>query len=166
MNDKDKAIRLYDLIKSGQILEAKKTLNSDTNLLSFITPFGSWLHISAREGELELTKFLLELGMDININEGVPRYSALAAAASEGHLNVVEFLYNKGAVLDISDSSCNPIFSAIYGGHLDIVKFLVSKGIDISIKYSGDRMKNMGAYEFAVERGELEIAEYLKMKFK
>lgn len=37
-------------------------------------------------------------------------------------------------------------------------------GIDITIKYSGNNMKEMDAYMFAVERGEMEIAEYVKRK--
>lgn len=35
-------------------------------------------------------------------------------------------------------------------------------GIDITIKYSGNNMKDMDAYTFAVERGEMKIADYLK----
>ncbi|MEK5049182.1 MULTISPECIES: SMI1/KNR4 family protein [Bacillus] len=47
--------------------------------------------------------------------------------------------------------------------HLNIVNYLVQNGIDITVKYTGDTMKDMGAYEFAIERGQVEIAEYLKM---
>ncbi len=164
MDSKNNAIKVYDLINSGDIGEAKQLLISDSSLLNFITPFGSWLNIAARAGELEMIEFLIELNMDINLKEGVPRCSALANASSEGYIDIVEFLYNKGAILDISEPTSNPLFSAIYGGHLNIVEFLVSKGIDITVKYTGDKMKNMGAYEFAIERGELEIAEYLRMK--
>ncbi|MFB0844494.1 ankyrin repeat domain-containing protein [Paenibacillus oleatilyticus] len=46
-------------------------------------------------------------------------------------------------------------------GHLEIVKLLVENNIDISIKYSGDNMKDMDAYAFAIERGKTEITEYL-----
>lgn len=155
-------MKVYDLIKSGDIVEVEPLLRGDCNTVNFITPFGSWLHIAARAGNLELVEFLVEIGVDINLNEGVPKCSALANASSEGWLNIVEFLYNKGAILDVSDPTCNPLFLAIYGGHLEVVKFLVLKGINIDIKYTGNKMKNMGAYEFAIERGEIEIAEYLK----
>ena len=86
----------------------------------------------------------------------------LSHAASEGEIGIVEYLFNKGAILDVGDPNRNPLFSAIYGGHLDVVKYLVQNGIDITVKYTGDTMKDMGAYEFAIERGEVEIAEYLK----
>ena len=41
---------------------------------------------------------------------------------------------------------------------------LVENNIDISIKYSGETMNDMDAYAFAIERGQIEIAEYLKWK--
>ncbi len=45
-----------------------------------------------------------------------------------------------------------------------MVKLLVENHINISITYSGENMKEMDAYTFAIERGQIEIAEYLKQK--
>ena len=45
-----------------------------------------------------------------------------------------------------------------------MVKLLVENHINISITYSGENMKEMDAYEFAIERGQIEIAEYLKRR--
>ncbi|KXY06602.1 hypothetical protein AT260_17575 [Bacillus wiedmannii] len=140
-----------------------KLIITDKSLLDFVTPFGTWLHVSARAGELDMIKFLVESGMDINRNEGVPKSAPIAHAASEDEMGIVEYLLDNGAILDVSDPNRNPLFSAIYGGHFNIVKYLVQSGIDITVKYTGDTMKDMGAYEFAIERGQVEIAEYLKM---
>ncbi|MBG9595352.1 hypothetical protein P4T54_22595 [Bacillus mycoides] len=63
---------------------------------------------------------------------------------------IVEYLFDNGAILDVSDPNRNSLFSAIYDRHLNIVK----NGIDITVKYTGDTMKDMGAYEFATERGQ------------
>lgn len=164
MDNKEKAIKIYDLIKNGDIEQAKEIIITDKSLLDFVTPFGTWLHVAARAGKLDMIKFLVESGMDININEGVPKSATIAHAASEGEISIVEYLFDNGAILDVSDPNRNPLFSAIYGGHLDIVKYLVQNGIDITVKYTGDTMKDMGAYEFAIERGQTEIAEYLKQK--
>ncbi|MGG5782887.1 ankyrin repeat domain-containing protein [Bacillus albus] len=163
MESKEKAIKIYDYIKKGDIEQAKEIIITDKSLLDFVTPYGTWLHAAARAGELDMIKFLVESGMDINRNEGVPKSAPIAHAASEGEINIVEYLFNKGAILDVGDPNRNPLFSAIYGGHLDVVKYLVQNGIDSTVKYTGDTMKDMGAYEFAIERGEVEIAEYLKM---
>ncbi|WP_375090104.1 ankyrin repeat domain-containing protein [Peribacillus sp. RS7] len=164
MDNKEKAIKIYDLIKNGDIEHAKEIIITDKSLLDFVTPFGTWLHVAARAGKLDMIKFLVESGMDININEGVPKSATIAHAASEGEISIVEYLFDNGAILDVSDPNRNPLFSAIYGGHLDIVKYLVQNGIDITVKYTGDTMKDMGAYEFAIERGQTEISEYLKQK--
>ena len=67
----------------------------------------------------------------------------LSHTASEGEIGIVEYLFNKGAILDVGDPNRNPLFSAIYGGHLDVVKYLVQNGIDITVKYTGDTMKDM-----------------------
>ncbi|OOR11119.1 hypothetical protein BW897_18950 [Bacillus cereus] len=163
MKSREKAIKIYDLIGDSDIEQAKEIIITDKSLLNFVTPFGTWLHVSARAGELDMIKFLVESGMDINLNEGVPKSAPIAHAASEGEMGIVEYLFDNGAISDVSDPNRNPLFSAIYGGHLNIVKYLVQNGIDITVKYTGDTMKDMGAYEFAIERGQVEIAEYLKM---
>ncbi|QTL47246.1 ankyrin repeat domain-containing protein [Priestia aryabhattai] len=164
MDNKEKLVKIYDFIKNGDTEQAKEILITDKTLLEFITPFGTWLHVAARAGSLDMIKFLVEYGMDINTNEGVPNSAPIAHAASEGKMRIVKYLYNSGAILDVSDPNRNPLFSAIYGGHFDIVKYLVQSGIDITVKYTGDTMENMDAYEFAIERGQIEIAEYLKRK--
>ncbi len=167
MNKKEKKAikKIYDLIKSGDIEQVKKKLIiTDMSILDFITPFGTWLHVAARAGRLDMIKFLVESGMNINLNEGVPKSAPIAHAASEGYLEIVDYLFSKGAKLDVSDPNRNALFSAIYGGHIDIVRYLVQNGIDITIKYTGDTMKDMGAYEFAIERGQTEIADYIKEK--
>ena len=164
MDNKEKAKKIYDLIKNGDLELVKEIVITDKKLLDFVTPFGTWLHVATRAGKLDIIKFLVESGMDINIIEGVPKSAPIAHAASEGEISIVEFLFENGAILDTSDPNRNPLFSAIYGGHLDIVKYLVLNGIDINTKYTGGTMQNMGAYEFAIERGQTEIAEYLKQE--
>lgn len=164
MECKERAVKIYDLIKNGDTEQAKEIMLTDKTMLDFVTPYGTWLHVAARAGELEMIKFLVESGMDMNINEGVPKSAPIAHAASEGEIHIVEYLLECGASLDVSEPNKNPLFSAIYGGHLNIVKMLVQNGIDYSVKYTGDRMQDIGAYEFAIERGQLDIANYLKDK--
>ncbi|PEK56578.1 ankyrin repeat domain-containing protein, partial [Bacillus pseudomycoides] len=85
-------------------------------------------------------------------------------AAGAGHLEIVKYLIETGAELDVSLAKRNPLFGAIYGGYKEVAEFLVEKGIDISIRYTGENIKNMNAYEYAREFGQTEIAEYLKQK--
>ena len=151
-------------IKSGQLETLKNSLEKESEMLTWLTPFGTWLHIAAAHGHLEMIKYLINAGIDANAQGGTFSTNALERAATKGHLDIVEYLINQNVEIDTSEPDRNPLFAAIYGGHLDIVKYLVQNGIDITVKYTGDTMKDMGAYEFAIERGQTEIAEYLKQK--
>ncbi|PDZ08795.1 hypothetical protein CON70_25760 [Bacillus pseudomycoides] len=117
-------------IKRRQLDTLRDLLEKDPEMLTWMTPLGTWLHV----------------------------------AAAHGHLEIAEYLINHNIEIDTSEPDRNPLFAAIYGGHFEIVKLLVENNIDISIKYSGDNMKDMDAYVFAIERGQAEIAEYLKRK--
>ena len=151
-------------IKNGQLDILRDLLEKEPEMLTWMTPFGTWLHVAAAHGHLKIVEFLINAGIDINAQGGTFSTNALERAASKGYLDIVEYLINHNVEIDISEPDRNPLFAAIYGGHFEIVKLLVENNIDISIKYSGESMKDMGAYEFAIERGQTEIAEYLKRK--
>lgn len=149
-------------IKQGNVERVVALIDSNVNLLNFITPFGSWLHVAASHGKLDIVKKLLELGADVNKRGGVFDGSALNEAATEGHFEIVKFLLSSGAEIDIGDPERNPLFGAILSGSIDIAKLLIENGIDISIRYTGKSMKNMDALAFAIERGQIEIADLLR----
>ncbi|PEM68441.1 hypothetical protein CN613_14910 [Bacillus pseudomycoides] len=119
---------------------------------------------AATHGYIEIIEYLIHAGIDIHAQGGTFSTNALERAATKGHLEIAEYLINHNIEIDTSEPDRNPLFAAIYGGHFEIVKLLVEYNIDISIKYSGDNMKDMDAYAFAIERGQTEIAEYLKRK--
>ncbi|WHY96647.1 ankyrin repeat domain-containing protein [Peribacillus simplex] len=155
---------IRDAIKSGQLDTVRGLLEKEPEMLTWMTPFGTWLHIAAAFGQLEILEYLINVGIDTNAQGGTSSANALERAATKGHLDIAEYLINQNVEIDTSEPDRNPLFSAIYGGHFEIVKLLVENNIDISIKYSGDNMKEMDAYGFALERGQTEIAEYLKEK--
>ncbi len=126
-----------------------------------MTPFGSWLHVAADFGNLELVKALVALGADVNQRGGTFGGTPINLAASKGHKEVLEFLLGCGAELDESEPERNPLFSAIYGGHIEIVRLLLDAGINHRISYTGESMKNMDALAFARERGQSDIAAFL-----
>lgn len=164
MDKKQTAKEIRTAVKRDQLNSVKDLLEKEPEMLTWITPFGSWLHIAAAHGNLDIIRYLIDVGMDINIQGGTFSTNALERAAAKGNLKIAEYLINKNIEFDISEPDRNPLFAAIYGGHLDVVKLLVNNNFDISIKYSGDNMENMDAHAFAVERGQIEIAEYLRSK--
>ncbi|PEQ29261.1 hypothetical protein CN467_28835 [Bacillus cereus] len=158
----NKAIR--NAIKIGDINEVKQLIGNDKEILNTMTTFGTWLHVAAKKGHLEVVEYLINKGIDIEARGGTFDASALNLAAGEGQMEIVKYLIEAGAELDVSLAKRNPLFGAIYGGHKEVAEFLVEKGIDISIRYTGENIKNMNAYEYAREFGQTEIAEYLKQK--
>ncbi|MFI8707950.1 suppressor of fused domain protein [Bacillus sp. NPDC077411] len=149
-------------IKSGNLEKVVELIDSNVQVLNMITPFGTWLHVAASRGELDIVKKLIELGIDINTLGGTYEGGALNEAASEGHINVVKYLLACGADLDISDPIRNPLFGAISNGYPDIAKLLIESGIDVNVKYTGESMKAMDALAFAKEQGQGEIVKLLE----
>jgi ankyrin repeat protein len=157
-----KAIR--GAIKNGQLNNVRDILEKEPEMLTWMTPFGTWLHVATAHGHLEIVEYLINAGLDVNAQGGTFSTNSLERAATKGYLDIAKYLIHQNIEIDTSEPDRNPLFAAIYGGHFEIVKLLVENNIDISIKYSGESMKDMDAYEFAVERGQIEIAEYLKQK--
>lgn len=162
MDDVQKMRALRGAIKDGDTDKVVTLLQSNPGLLDVQTPFGSWLHVAASFGKLEIVKLLLKLGINVNARGGTFNGGAINLAASGGHLDVAKCLLDSGAVLDVSEPERNPLFAGIYGGHVEIVKLFLERGIDVTVRYTGSSMNNMDAYGFALERGEEEIAELLK----
>ena len=162
MNSKQVAKEVRSAIKEGNIEKVVELIASNSDLLNMMTPFGSWLHVAASRGELEIVKKLVELGSNINVQGGVYDGGALNEAASAGHIDIVKYLLSCGANMDVSEPERNPLFGAISNGYVDIAKLLIEKGIDTDIRYSGEAMKNSDALAFAREQGQKEIVKLLE----
>ena len=163
MNREDIA-KTRDLIKTGNINDLKALLQDDQELLNAETTLGTWLEVASAQGQLEIVKYLIDAGIDVNKSAGITEGTPIESASFRGHLEIVKLLFEKGAVLDVSDFDRNPLFAAIYNDHFEVVKFLVEKGIDLSASYAIGELDSCDAYEYARQYGRTEIAEYLKEK--
>ena len=89
-----------------------------------ITPLmkASW------DGELEIAKFLLDSGADVNaVDEG--NASALFSALNRDHVEVVQLLIDRGAKLNIRNSyQFTPMTQAGAAGNEAIIRILVKAG--------------------------------------
>lgn len=151
-------------IKQGDIEKVRELISTNEKMLNYMTPFGTWLHVAAAHNKIEIVKYFVNCGIDVNIKDDGFNKTAIEPAAANGHKGVVKYLLDCGAELDVSEPDRNPLFATIYGGYKDIVELLVERNIDITIRYTGEHMKNMDAYDFAIERGQKEIASFLKNK--
>ncbi|MGZ8251646.1 MAG: ankyrin repeat domain-containing protein [Methylophilaceae bacterium] len=163
------AKEIHSAIRDGKTNLAISLLekNKEQGILQFMSPFGTWLHDAASYGRLELVKYLLQVGVDMNLKGGVLGGNALNSAVSGGFIDVVDYLLKNAAEMDVSNSEYNPLFSAIYKGNLPIVKLLITHGIDFKYTYErnlNSKIDYIDAESFAIERGENKIAEYLHTK--
>jgi uncharacterized protein len=161
MNEAEIAQALRAAVKNADVQQVRSLIGRSKERLHQVTPLGTWLHIAAKGGNLELVQCLISLGADVNARGGTFGGAPINLAAGYGQLHVVRALLAQGSELDVSEPERNPLFSAIQGGHLAIVKLLVERGIDYHVRYTGESMKNMDALAFARERGQAEIFGYL-----
>ena len=164
--NKQKNRSMWEAVKSGDLDKIKLLLSEDPAYIHKVTPFGTWLHVAASSGQLKLAEYFLENGIDINADSGIYGGNALNEAAQEGHADMVVFLLDRGSKFDVTEPERNALFSAIHHGHTDVAKILIEAGIDTSVRYTGSSMKNMGALEFAKERGHPDTIKYIESVIK
>lgn len=162
MDEAEIASALREAVRVGDIAQVRSLIGDSKERLQQMTPLGSWLHIAAKDGDLELVECLISMGADVNARGGVFGGAPINLAAGYGQAHIVRTFLAAGAELDVSEPERNPLFSAIQGGHLNIVKFLIDQGIDYRVRYTGESMNEMDALVFARERGQTKIADYLE----
>lgn len=106
---------------------------------------GKELEDLAKFGDLVGIYYLVENGADIHKDNNV----AFKVACLHGHLDVVQFLVEKGARINANALQLPSIM-----GYLKIVRYLVEKGADI-------RANNDWALQKSCYYGRLEVVRYL-----
>jgi ankyrin repeat protein len=120
---------------------------------------------AAQNGNLSECKRLLDSGDDLSTAEEVSRYTALHRAAEEGHVDVVQFLLEKGA--DPNRKRCNeaaalhdlvPTYKEQQAETSTVIaRLLVAHGADVNAK---DRFGHT-ALRSAMLDGRKELAKFL-----
>lgn len=167
---------ISDLIREGNLIKLSQIIEENPQYLEF-EALGGWLNYASKHGTLEMVKYLIDKGLDVNKGdfEGV---APLCSAASGGHYDVVEYLLDHGAAIDISASVRNPLFAAITESIKDkmnktwapptgeapaIIRLLLERGIDAMHRYNTKTMKNMDAVAFAMMMGARECARIIAL---
>ncbi len=97
----------------------------------------------------------IELSSNIN-NKRKNGYTPLGFAASKGYINVVKYLIQKGADVDLQGVKRNtPLYHAGESNHIKVVKYLFSKGAEINPKSDSSLLKT------AFYNGQVELFHYL-----
>ncbi|KAK6827461.1 serine/threonine-protein kinase ripk4 [Apiospora arundinis] len=92
------------------------------------------LHVAARVGELELVRFLINDGAEVNV-QATKRKTPLHDAVYFGQLEITKYLVNHGADIDAQTTQGKtPLYYAIRSMELEIAEYLVNHGADINVQ--------------------------------
>lgn len=109
---------------------------------------GNDINTQARVGNLTRVKSMVEKNPDlVNRKSGKYDEAPLHEAAGQGRLEVVKYLVEKGADVNITTKSgSRPLNQAAYGGHAEVMEYLISKGASASVdKYTGRTLLHLAA---------------------
>ncbi|MBD3170229.1 MAG: hypothetical protein GF307_12155 [candidate division Zixibacteria bacterium] len=123
---------IHNVIEEGNLDQVKELLESNPDLINATYNYGqSVMHAAAYSGHIEIVKYLIEKGADVNARSG-QNSNPLHGAAYYGHEDIVKLLIENGAEVDNPNAyDYRPMLSACAGGHLNIVKMLIDAGADI-----------------------------------
>jgi ankyrin repeat protein len=94
------------------------------------------LMFAALYGNLPEVKILVNQ-KEVPVNRS--GWTPLHYACTNGHLNIAEFLLDKGASVDaLSPNGTTPIMMAIRAGNIQLVRLLLDRGADIRIRNQQD----------------------------
>lgn len=121
---------IYDAAADGDLSSVTELMSFDKSQANKEDPTG-WtpLHYAAAGNHVEIAKFLIENGADINLKTATDGKSALHWGAFHGHLPVVELLISKGAnINDKDDDGYTPLDIAKQTEKRNLIHFLEEHG--------------------------------------
>ena len=107
-----------------------------------------WLLAVVKEGRIDVVRFLIEKGADVNA-KGQHGRTALMYAITKGHIDIASLLIKKGADVNAKDDLGYEPIELAAKGHIDIARLLIKKGADVNAQM---------ALMFAAADGHADIA--------
>lgn len=116
-----------------------------------------WVQYAA-QGDSRMVELFLEAGMPVNVQDAKRQVSALHNAASQGHLELVKKLIDKGANPNLKDwNGYTPLINAAFASQQKVVEYLLAHGAKVDVvPVSGPT-----ALIAAIQRGSAEIVTAL-----
>jgi ankyrin repeat protein len=131
-----------------------------THVLSFASSVPMWVHEAARNGDLEKLRrlHLMSRGTMNVIDQVYCGMTPLALGAREGHIEVVRYLLQRGAVIDLHlNGGWTPLSIAAHRGHLEVVDLLLEWGADPA----GNALNGGSPLRGACQAGRLDVVRRL-----
>lgn len=94
-------------------------------------PYGTYLHLAARQGPVETIKLLVQAGAPVDAENDTGQ-TPLAEAAANGRLDVVRALLALGARVDGGSGGATALGHAARNGYTEIVRELITAGANLN----------------------------------
>lgn len=106
---------MREAVTAGDAPRVRSLVAGSAATLEWRSNFGTWLHLAAECGRVEVVRELIALGANVNATDPACGGAPINLAAGNGHLGVVRALVEAGAGFDTSEAELNPLFSAVFG---------------------------------------------------
>ena len=117
----------------GDFDAIKQRVLKDKNVVNSLDNWSRPLHHAAYTNRIEIVKYLVENGAEINARQG-DGATALGHSASRGNTEIAKYLLEKGVNPDLSDDKgATPLHHAAYAGNMELVKLLIAHHANVNL---------------------------------
>lgn len=149
INDTKKIKKKTDILEDLEVIMLNFDIKDENGYMS--------LHYAVIEGHLEMVKFLIDQGANVNSTSD-DGHTALHLAARSGNLDIVKYLLELGVDVNCEQElGRTALHLAAEMGNLDTVKYLIVCGADVNSRSNDGYM----ALNLAAQTGNWDTVKYL-----
>ncbi|WP_010304366.1 suppressor of fused domain protein [Kurthia senegalensis] len=131
-------VKVNKAIRNGDLATLQQLYNQNEEIFHAYTPVGTVLHLAAEYNQSAIVKWLIEMGMDIDIEDKNYGHTPIRNAISEGHVDLFKEMFQLGAKIYFENPKHphqDPLFGAILAGSKEMAQLLIDHGADTTILY-------------------------------